>query len=48
MGQKHEVDMEWVALIKEAVEAGIPKEEITKFLKSQESVVWSQQNLFAG
>jgi DNA-binding transcriptional MerR regulator len=35
MMTNRELDQEWVELIKEALEAGIPKAEIRKFLRSQ-------------
>lgn len=37
MGRKTEIDMEWVALINEALGAGISEKEIADFLKGNDS-----------
>ncbi|WP_165967269.1 hypothetical protein [Jeotgalibacillus sp. S-D1] len=37
MGKKMELDLEWVALIKEALGTGISETEIFDFLSSRES-----------
>ncbi|TFD98118.1 anti-repressor SinI family protein [Jeotgalibacillus salarius] len=48
MGRKNEVDVEWMALIEEAVEAGISKEEIRDFLEGTGSNSWRRNDLVVG
>ncbi|KIL50674.1 hypothetical protein KP77_12940 [Jeotgalibacillus alimentarius] len=48
MGRKNEVDVEWMALIEEAVQAGISPEEIKKFLEGASMNSWGRNDLVVG
>ncbi|AJD90446.1 hypothetical protein JMA_11290 [Jeotgalibacillus malaysiensis] len=48
MGRKNEVDVEWMALIEEAVQAGIPVEDIRDFLEGAGSANWRRNDLVVG
>ncbi|MFB1083188.1 anti-repressor SinI family protein [Jeotgalibacillus sp. JSM ZJ347] len=48
MGHKNEIDVEWMALIEEAVQAGISQEEIRDFLESAGSANWRRNDLVVG